>query len=253
MDNKNNLITSAIAAFSLYFLLIALFLYYSKTNNIKKINIVKKPTVLQLDIIIDTSKVDDKKVLFNEFSKNKKTAKKVVKKSTSSSVKKRSNLKSLFADVKTNVKKVSKKRVSTVKKSSISSRFKSKFEKERKVDTLKLSKLANNKQLIQNKNIVTESKNESDPYLSEITRILSSRWNPTIFNNDLTSKVLIYISSNGNFSYQFVQYSDDMGFDEQLKNFLDKESLKIYPINPKEKSVTIELIFKAKLKPSYKE
>jgi protein TonB len=248
MDNQKYFFTSAVIAFLLYFLSLFSLFYYSKINSVKKIDAISKPTILQLDIILETPKTDEKEVVLNKTIKNKKIAKKVVKKSTSVSVKKRSNLKSLFAKVKTNVKKVVKKRVSTVKKSSIASRFKSKFEKERKVDKLKLSKLTNNKQArkSKNKNIATESKNESDPYFSKIYDLLSKRWQPTIFYNDLSAKILVFISSNGIFSYQFVQYSNNIGFDEQLQNFLDDECLRKYPVSPKGKSIKIEILFQSK-------
>lgn len=246
MDNNKSLILSALISISLYFIFIFIIFFYSKSTYVKKIDAISKPTVLQLDIIMDKPKEEEKKVLFSEVKKSTEIAKKVVKKSTSSSIKKRSNLKSLFANVKTSAKKVRKKQVSTVKKSSISSRFKSKFEKERKTESLKLSKLLKNKQGKQNKNIATESKNESDPYFSNIYQILSNRWKPTIFYNDLNAKVLVSISNNGIFSYQFVQYSNNVGFDNQLKEFLDSESLKKYPISPKNKSIKIEILFHSK-------
>jgi len=246
MDNNKNFILSAVIAFFLYFLFIFTIFFYSQTTNVKKIDAISKPTVLQLDIILDKPKENVEKVLFKENKKDNQIAKKVVKKSTSTSVKKRSNLKSLFSNVKTSAKKVTKRKVSNVKKSSISSRFKSKFEKERKTDKLKVSKLVENKQSKQNKNIATESKNDSDPYFSKIYQILSNRWNPTVFYNDLNAKVLVFISSNGIFSYQFVQYSNNIGFDNQLQEFLDSESLKEYPISPNNKSIKIEILFQSK-------
>ena len=246
MDNNKSFILSAVIAFFLYFLFIFIIFFYSQSTYVRKIDAINKPTVLQLDIILDEPKVKDEKVLFTENKKNNKIAQKVVKKSASTSVKKRTNLKSLFANVKTNAKKVAKKQVSNVKKSSISSRFKSKFEKERKSENLKLSKLLDNKQIKQNKNIATEAKNESDPYFSKIYQILSNRWRPTVFYNDLNAKVLVSISDNGIFSYQFVQYSNNLGFDNQLKEFLDSESLKEYPISPKNKSIKIEILFQSK-------
>jgi hypothetical protein len=142
--------------------------------------------------------------------------------------------------------KVHKKNISTVKKSSISSRFKSKFEKERKVEKLELSKLSIDRLNIKDKNIITESKNDNDPYFSKIYKILTQRWQPIIFYNDLSAKVLLFISSKGIFSYQFIQYSNNSGFDTQLKEFLDKESLKRYPISPKGNSIKIEILFQSK-------
>ncbi len=246
MDNNKNFILSAVIAFFLYFLFIFIIFFYSKSSNIKKFDAISKPTVLQLDIILDEPKEKDEKVLFKENKKENKTAQTVVKKTTSTSVKKRTNLKSLFANVKTNAKKVTKRKVSNIKKSTISSRFKSKFEKERKTENLKLSKLIDTKITKQNKNIATESKNESDPYFSKIYQILSNRWKPTVFYDDLNAKVIVSISSNGIFSYQFVQYSNNIGFDNQLQEFLDSESLKEYPVSPKHKSIRIEILFQSK-------
>ncbi len=246
MDNKNNLIVSASIAFGLYFFFLFLLFNYSTNHNVKKIDAFKKTTVLQLDIILETPKEEIKESLVQKQTSITKRASKVVKKSTSKVVKKKSNLKSLFANVKTKAKKVSTKKVSTVKQNSVSSRFKSKFEKERKVDSLKISELNNKKRTSNNKNIATQSKNENDPYFSKIYQILSSRWKPTIFYNDLSAKVLVSISTNGRFSYQFVQFSNNIGFDEQLKSFLNEEMLKSYPISPQNKLIKLEILFQSK-------
>ena len=56
MDNTNNFIFSAIAAFTLYIVLLLSLLYYSKNHNIKKIDSITKATVLQLDIVVDIKK-----------------------------------------------------------------------------------------------------------------------------------------------------------------------------------------------------
>jgi len=245
MDNSKNFYISAIIAFSIYFFVVFVFLYYSKHNNIKKIDAFNKSTVLQLDIIVETKKEDYKKLAIKNNIKNKKIAKKVVKKTVSVSAKQRTNLKSLFANVKTKTRRIVKTKVLNVKQSSIASRFKSKFEKEKKTKNIVLNDLLNNNTKL-NKTVISETKNENDPYFSKIYTILSSRWNPTLFFNDLHAKVVITIVYNGTFSYQFIQYSDDIGFDNQLKRFLENESLKIYPINPNKKTTKIEITFRSK-------
>ena len=245
MDNSKNFYISAIIAFSIYFFVVFVFLYYSKHNNIKKIDAFNKSTVLQLDIIVETKKEDYKKLAIKNNIKNKKIAKKVVKKTVSVSAKQRTNLKSLFANVKTKTRRIVKTKVLNVKQSSIASRFKSKFEKEKKTKNIVLNDLLNNNTKL-NKTVISETKNENDPYFSKIYTILSSRWNPTLFFNDLHAKVVITIAYNGTFSYQFIQYSDDIGFDNQLKRFLENESLKIYPINPNKKTTKIEITFRSK-------
>jgi len=247
MANKQELIYSAIAALAIYIILILSFLVYLKTNEVKKINATVKNTVLQLDVILDVAP-NKEKIKIQSNQKNTKIAKKVVKKTTSSSIKKRTNLKSLFANVKTNVKSTSKDKVLNVKNSSISSRFKSKFEKERKTKKLVLSKLTENKVTKSANNTVTmeKSSENQDPYYSKIYQILSNRWQPTIFQNDLKVKVNIIIFNNGKFSYKFIQYSGNMGFDNQITEFLNNETLKKYPISPKNKTVNIEITFQSK-------
>jgi periplasmic protein TonB len=249
MDNNKNFIFSAIIAFSLYFSLLFFFFYYAKSNNLKKINSIAKATVLQLDIVLETPKDIKKKVLIQENTKSSKISQKVVKKSTSTSSKQRSNLKSLFANVKTNVKKVSKEKINNIKKSTISSRFKSKFEKERKIEKLKVSKLSNNKQNSQNKKVATDSKNKVSEFASLLNDELTTLWNRFFLSNrlsDLDSIVLIKIKPDGTFDYTFLKYSGNLEFDNRLKEFLQIQSVKLRPNNPNSDIYTIKTIFKIK-------
>ncbi len=244
MVDKKYFYTSGFIAFSLYVLLALLLIIYLKGHNIKKIDSFKKHTVLQLDVIIDTQDDKYKKIDIKSGVKNKEIAKKVVKKTTSTSLKQRSDLKSLFADVKTSATKVTKKQVTNVKKSTISSRFKSKFEKERKVKSLVSPELANKKSVNSQKVVMSESQND-DPYYSKVNQMLSSRWNPTIFSADLSAKVSVIITNNGIFSFKFIQYSGNSGFDNQLAEFLQNESLKRYPVHPSKTTKEIEVVFKS--------
>jgi len=245
MADNRNFIISGFIAFSLYILLGLLLIIYLKGDDVKKIDSSKKITVLQLDVILDTDTDKPEKMDIKTKVKNKEIAKKVVKKTTSSSLKQRSDLKSLFADVKTSATKVTKKEVSKVKKSTISSRFKSKFEKERKVNSIVSPDLLKNKSLNSQKVLMNQGENENDPYYSRVNQMLSSRWNPTIFSADLAAKISVVITSNGIFSFKFIQYSGNTGFDNQLRGFLEDESLKRYPVHPSRKTKVIEIIFKS--------
>jgi len=247
MDNNKNFVVSAILAFTIYFSFFGLFFYYVKNSTVKKIAVSNKITILQLDIIMDQTKIKNKQVSTKEIIKNTKIAKKVVKKSASTSVKQRSNLKSLFANVKTNAKKVKKAKILNVKQSSISSRFKKKLEKEKKVKNLKLSKLIETKKkksVTQNKNKLKTKNNKNDPYFTKINQMVHQSWQPTIYNKEAT--VIVTISAQGRFSYKFTKYSGDTIFDNQLRDYLNNETLKRYPISPMNKTVTIEIIFKSK-------
>lgn len=246
MVDKKNLYISAVLALFIYVFLVLLILLYLKESNVKKIDALSKNTVLQLDIVFDTPN-DEKKTIKIKSENNNDLAQKVVKKTTSNSLKQKSDLKSLFADVKTSAKQVVKDDILNVKKSSIASRFKSKFEKEKKVKDVVLSDLLEKQNQNSVKKVVlSESKNETDPYFSKIYQMLSSRWSPTVFSNNLSARVLVIISNNGIFSFKFIQYSENIGFDQQLKDFLNGESLKKYPINPNNNTTNIEILFQSK-------
>ena len=91
-----------------------------------------------------------------------------------------------------------------------------------------------------------KTKDKQDPYYTKIYQILSGRWIPTIFADDLKAKVNIIIFNNGKFSFKFIQYSGNDGFDNQLKAFLSNETQKSYPISPLNKTVNIEISFQSK-------
>ena len=246
MVDKKNLYISAVLALFIYVFLVLLILLYLKESNVKKIDALSKNTVLQLDIVFDTP-TDEKKTIKIKSENNNDLAQKVVKKTTANSLKQKSDLKSLFADVKTSAKQVVKDDILNVKKSSIASRFKSKFEKEKKVKDVVLSDLLEKQNQNSVKKVVlSESKNETDPYFSKIYQMLSSRWSPTVFSNNLSARVLVTISNNGIFSFKFIQYSENIGFDQQLKDFLNGESLKKYPVNPNNNTTNIEILFQSK-------
>ena len=244
MDNKKYFFLSATLAVSIYIFIIVAFFYYLSGVNVKKVAAISKNTVLQLDIVLEDKKVS-KITSTIKAIKTKKSAK-VVKRSKSNSSKRKSNLKSLFAHVKTKAAKITKQKVLNLKQSSISSRFKSKFEKQKKVNKLTVSKLVKNKQTTAKKIVVSNVKKDTDPYFSKIYTIISSRWQPTNFYNNSKAKVIITISKTGTFSYKFIKYSNDTGFDTQLKDFLEQESTKQYPANPNNSDTTIEISFQSK-------
>ena len=247
MDNKQEFIYSALASLTIYIILILSFLVYIQSHEVTKFNSAVKKTILQLDVIID-SPTDKEKIKIKSEIKNTEIAQDIVKKTTSVSMKQRSNLKSLFANVKTDIKFVSKDKVLNVNQSSIASRFKSQFEKEQKTKNVVLSKLSEDKdnKLIHKNVTMGKVKQKQDPYYAKIYQLLSSRWNPTIFLSDSSAKVSIIIFNNGEFSYKFIQYSGNLGFDNQLADFLERETQKTYPISPKNKTITIEISFQSK-------
>ena len=176
--------------------------------------------------------------------KDDKIAKKIVKKSASTSAKKRSNLKSLFANVKTKARIIEKKQVSNVKKSTTTSRFKSKFEKQSKTNN-KLAKLLKKQEVSHTNKKASDAKNEKDPYISKIYDLLYQRWNPLLLLDGLSAKVLLTIYSTGELKYRVIQYSGDSTFDNQLVVFLEEQSMLEFP-HPNKNKVDIEVVFTSK-------
>jgi len=246
MANSRGIYLSAYIAFGSYFLILILFYAYLSSNKVKKFDSFTKDTVLELDIMIENTK--DVKLNYLKVQstrKDSKLSKNIVKKSSSVSSKQRSDLKSLFANVKTKSKVIKKKIVSTIKKSSITSRFKSKFEKQSKSNNSMLSKLLDSKKLKLTKKKSGDAKNENDKYISNIYELLYSRWKPITFVDGLSAKVIITIYGSGIFNYKIIQYSGDNSFDDQIVSFLDNQKLKLFP-KPNKLKIDIEVIFTAK-------
>lgn len=247
MDSSNNFYFSAAIAFASYLFFVFLFFMYLSSNDVKKFDSFSKNTVLKLDIVLQEIKTDDvkyvKKIKTNV--KDNKISKKIVKKSASVSAKKKSDLKSLFAKVKTKSSVIKKKEVNNVEKSSTATRYKAKFEKQSKTDNKSLSKLLDSKKSTLAHVKVGNAKNEKDLYWSKIHAILESRYNQLLLIDGLFAKVRITIYLGGRFTYRVLQYSGDNSFDNQLDLFLEQQKNELFP-SPKESKKTIELSFVGK-------
>lgn len=245
-DDKSNFILSGILAIGLYTLFLLSCALYLKSQDIKKFDAISKVTVLELDIILEPSKEKDKKQVKNKTDqKDTKKSNEVVKKSTSMSAKKRSDLKSLFANVKTTSPKVTKEKVLNIQKSTVTSRFKSKFEKQRKSQNISVSKLLDSVKSKSSVVLPTKTTQRTDKYYSKINELLYSRWNPTVIIDGLLAKVIVTIYDDGRFEYKFLSYSGNIQFDDSLKSFLELETYKSYPPYEKGNKTDIEIIFKA--------
>jgi len=245
-DDKSNFYLSGILAFGIYLLVILLCALYLKTQNVKKFDAISKVTVLELDMIIEPIKDKVNKPVKSRTDQiDTKKSNKIVKKSTSTSAKKRSNLKSLFSKVKTTAPKVAKQKVLNVKKSTVTSRFKSKFEKQQKSKNITVSKLLDSVKAKASISVPTDTKNQNDEYYSKIYDLLASRWNPMLIIDGLSAKVLVIISSNGEFNFKFLKNSRDSSFNESLRNFLEAQKLIVYPTHNRGSKQEIAVTFTA--------
>ncbi len=238
---KDYFYLSGLIAFSFYFVCFLLFAWYLNTPEVKKFDAFTKNTVLELEImILDTKELSKRN---KTDVKDTKKSHEVVKKSTSRSAKQNNNVKSLFANVKTKKAQVLDKEVNNVIKSEVSSRFKSKFEKQRKSSTVSVSKLLDSVKTKAAVMASTDSKNNRDPYFSKIYELLSSRWQPMLIVDGLSAKVIVMISSDGTFNYRFLQFSGDERFDDSLRTFLDTQRSETYPTHDRGSTQEIEVKF----------
>lgn len=245
MTNRNIFYFSGFISISIYILVFLLLMLYLKSHDVKKIDAFSKTTVLELDIILEDNAQTNRKNSAKQ-EKNTEFAEKVVKQSTSRSVKQTADVKSLFSNVSVKAKKVQKEDALNIQKSLVSSRFKSKFEKEKKVDNVSVSKLLENVKQKKNKLTFSESKNHNDPYYSKIYEIIASRWQPKFIMDNLSAKVLVTIYSDGKFDFSFLRYSGDDSFDDSLRSFLVQQTNILYPPHDKGNKTVIEINFKAK-------
>jgi hypothetical protein len=245
MDNKNFYISALVALISYFFIIFLVYIYLT-VNSVKKFDSHSQDTILELDVVLEDMNLKKTKQLKRQTSrKDSQISKKIVKKSSSVTAKQRSDLKSLFAKVETKSKVIRKETINNVKGSQTVSRFKSKFEKQKKNDNSILSKLLDGQKIDSIKQNTSDSQNEYDEYISQIYEILHKRWQPLLIIDGLSTKVIITIYSNGKFDYSIVQYSGDSSFDNQLILFLNKQKMESFP-KPKNNRIDIEVIFTAK-------
>lgn len=245
MSDKKFFYVSGILSFSFYGLFFLLFILYVQSHNVKKIDAFSKTTVLELDIIVDTKPKQEEKTI-QKLAQNSEKSDNIVKKSTSKSVKTTANVQSLFANVSVAAQAVKKEVINNTEKSLVSSRYKSKFEKQSKNESVSVSKLLDNVKQNSSKLLVSNSKNQNDPYYSKIYELLASRWNPRIIIDNLSAKVIITIFSDGRFDYKLLVKSGNDIFDDSLYAFLESQKLEQFPPYEKGNSTDIEFTFKTK-------
>lgn len=241
-NSSNNFYISGIIAISFYVCVLFSFVFYTYNSDVVKFDSFKKNTVLELEVILSDSLSN--KVTENK-NKNSKLSKEIVKKATSSKITNTADIKSLFSSVKTTSKKVNKKEVLNVKKSLVSSRYKSKFEKQKKSTSLKVSNILNSVQVKKSTVTSSDAKYENDPYYSKIYELLAQRWKPMLIIDELFAKVLVQITADGTFSYRFISNSGNDVFDTSLKTFLTDQTSLLFPTHNKGSKVQIEVIFKS--------
>jgi hypothetical protein len=239
MEQKGYFYLGGFLSIGIYLLICLSFLVYVNAPKAKKYD-SNKTTVLELDLI--STKSNEKKVA----KKSPEKVQSVVKKSTSASIKKTADFKSLFANVETKAKKVAQKDANTVKESLDPSRFKSKFQKQKKTDNVSVSKLLNDVKTTTNMPTTSSTSNgEHDEYFSKIKELLWKRWNPMLLEEGLIVKVLVKISSDGSFDYRIMKYSNNQRFDESLKEFLDSQLNEEFPRPKINSKVDIIVNFKS--------
>ena len=239
MDKNYNKLISFIIALSVYILLILLIILYLKDSDIKKYNFKKNETVVQIDLISLQTK-DNK--LLNKVIPHKAEKK---KKSLSKDNKIKSNLKSLFANVKTSSVKKVDKNVLNVKENKTKSRFKSKYKNQTKVKDIKISKISNVKKIKKSQKIITKSNEIVDEYYSNIKEIILKRWyeKPLYITDSYLVKVYVTINNNGDFSYNIIKYSGKIQLDNLITKFLDEQTKIKYPVSSDNKEKTILINF----------
>src|SRR5574344_1267432 len=211
MQNNSSFIISGIIAFFIYFSICFLVMYYIFSPIKESINITPSSTTIELDMI---EEIAEKKM-----------------------VERKTELKSLFENVKETSNKVVKEEVNNVEKSIDPKRFKSKFEKEKKSSNIKIDKLLEDEKTATDSKLKSSAKGDkSDDYASKIYEILQAGA-PISQDTKVLAKVIIMVDENGKFDYKIQKASSDEGYNEALKSYLDTQRGVPYPIPPNGKGV----------------
>jgi hypothetical protein len=240
MKDNFSFILSGIIAFSFYGFLCFLLFFYIASPESKTLDLKSTATTIELDMITEIAEkkmVEKKteKIIEKEAVKEEKVA--------SASNEKRPDLKSLFANVKETAKTVAKEEVNNIEKSIDPKRFKSKFEKEKRTNNVKIDKLLEDEKTATNVKATNANKGqETDEYFSKVQELLNV-WNPV--GTGLKAVVLIMIDLDGKFDYRFVTKSGDEAFDSSLKAFLDQQINVAYPKPTKDKDIKANITFRS--------
>ena len=240
MRNSTSFLISGIIAFSIYFSFCFFVLLYIYSPMKEAINITPTTTAIELDMI---EEIAEKKMVEKKVEKIVEE-KQPVEKATSNSNEKRPDLKSLFANVKETSNKVVKEEVNNIEKSIDPKRFKSKFEKEKKSNNVKIDKLLEDEKTATNTKTKSSSKGDkSDDYGSKIYEMLYSRA-PISEDKSLVITVRVVISPSGNFDYKFVKRSSSEAYNTAIRLYLDEQKDIAYPVPPDGKEKTYDVNFK---------
>src|SRR5574344_2044677 len=220
MQNSTSFLISGIVAFSIYFSFCFLILLYIYSPINEAINITPTTTAIELDMI---EEIADKKMVEKKVEKIVEE-KQPVEKETSN--------------------KVVKEEVNNVEKSIDPKRFKSKFEKEKKSNNVKIDKLLEDEKTATNTKTKSSSKGDkNDDYGSKIYEMLYSRA-PISEDKSLVITVLVTISANGNFDYKFVKRSSSEAYNTSIRLYLDEQKDVSYPPPPSGNAVKYTVDFK---------
>ena len=240
MQNNFSFILSGIIAFLFYAFICSLLLVYLFSPVPKTYDIKSTSTTIELDMITEKA---EKKMVEKKTEKKIEEEPKVEEKVASASNEKKPDLKSLFANVKETAKTVTKEEVNNIEKSIDPKRFKSKFEKEKRSNNIKIDKLLEDEKTATNVKSTNANKGqETDEYFSKVHELLSV-WNP--IGTGLKAVVLIMIDLDGRFDYRFVTKSGDEAFDSSLKAFLDQQINVAYPKPTKDKDIKANITFRS--------
>ncbi len=247
MRDKNFFYISGIASFLIYFILFVIVLIYLKSSQTVRYDAGKRVSVLELSLVSDKLQSNDDTHVSQSEDEDKMDT--LVKNSSSVSVKRKTQLKSLFAQVNTKEDStIEKDNVNNEEGNNLASRLKSRFNKRKKGDISKISKYLNSVKTKTTPMVLVSKSGKKNKYYSKIYNILSSRWNPLFIMNGLSAKVLITINRRGVFSYKFLRTSGNEIFDGSLRAFLKSQVKEKFPISAKGGSTDIEFTFKTKEK-----
>ncbi len=236
-------------SFALSVLLYFIFLFALSGYILEKDTMIikagKHVTVIELELSDIKTKPTIKEVA-KAKSKKSLTIKELEtrKNSASKTNKQTSSVKSLFSKVKTKAIKTKKKTITNKDKSEVASRLKSKNEKNEKVDDKQKVSNSINESKQRQVSLNVQNSGSTDEYYSQIYSILYDRWRPYEINKDRTAQIVVYISKDGEFSYRFKKYSENVDFDNQLMRFLDSQLTQPFPISDEGNNVTILVTFK---------
>jgi hypothetical protein len=246
MPNKNRLFyISWVIAIALYSIIPITIGYLLVKQDEKAILYTAKAETYYTIELAEVPKIEEKLLVKKVENKPKIEEKKILKQEGSLSPKEKTDFKSLFSNLNTEVKEVDEKPKEVAKKRTEIASRKYGQKQQNKVANTTLNDIVKKLDNLEKSTFTDKSIGEYNEYYAKIKTMLTTQFNSYMkTKSDNSATAIVIIDNLGNFDYKLETLSNSSEFNKQLKEFLDFMRTKKFPPYTQSAETQIEIEFK---------